>query len=407
MNDDDAPDRLTTRLLGRHEHRAALDLFRDAHHQAPVADRDWPALGQTLEPGTVRGAFRDSLLLGMQQTIDSDLIVPGGARVPLALHTRLAVRTGHTRQGVGRALVKAALRSSRAPLATLRASEGGIYGRFGFAVGTRCRDLVVDRHRARLAAHVPPPGGEVYMAPAQDHAGLLPQLYTAARDRTGTLGRPAWYEALHAHEIAGSGPPVKVLVHRGPEGDDGFARYLVRRSVAGDTRPRLVLQVDDMHYSSPQAWTDLWRALLNVELVDEVRMVARPLDEPVEGLFTDPRVCRTDAVHDETWLRLTDVRAALGARRIEDGEGVVIEVRDTLIPANTGCYRVGAGETVRTEETPQLSGSVAAWAAAWLGTAAPSALAATGAVGVRDVKALEHADRLFAVRSQPWTGSLL
>ncbi|MFJ4769350.1 GNAT family N-acetyltransferase [Streptomyces uncialis] len=400
------PARTTTRVLGPHEHRAALNLFRDSHHQPPVTDTDWLVLRKTLEPGTVRGEFSDGRLLGMQQTMSGDLIVPGGARVPSAMCARLAVRTGHTRRGVGTRLMKAALRAAQAPLMTVRASEGGIYGRFGFAVGTRARDLVIDRHRARLESHVPD-CRHAYVSRSEDRADLIPLLYEEVRGRAGAVDRPDWYESLYSHDTAASGLSSKVIVHQGPGGEDGFARYTVDRVVARDAGARLVLQVDDMHYSSPEAWTGLWRALLNVELVDEIHVLMRPPDEPVEWLFTDPRVCRTRAVHDETWLRLTDVEAALRARRFEGDGSVVIGVEDALLPANSGCYRVSGDGVGRTGAAAHVSGSVAAWSAAYLGTVRPSALAATGALRVGDTRALRTADRLFSVRSEPWSGSFL
>ncbi|WP_405642326.1 GNAT family N-acetyltransferase [Streptomyces uncialis] len=394
----------TTRVLGPHEHRAALNLFRDSHHQPPVTDTDWPVLRKTLEPGSVRAEFLDGQLLGMQQTISGDLIVPGGTKVPAAICARLAVRTGHTRRGVGTRLMKAALRATQAPLMTVRVSEGGIYGRFGFAVGTRARDLVIDRHRARLESHVPE-CGHTFVSCSEGRAELIPLLHEELRGRAGTVRRPDWYESLYSHDMAASGLLSKVIVHKGPDGADGFARYTVDRVVTRDAGARLILQVDDMHYSSPEAWTGLWRTLLNVELVDEIRVQLRPLDEPVEWLFTDPRVCRTRAVQDETWLRLTDVGAALRARRFEGDGSVVIGVDDALLPANSGCYRVSGDGAGRTRAAARITGSVAAWSAAYLGTVRPSALAATGALRVDDAQSLRTADELFSVRSEPWSGS--
>lgn len=302
--------------------------------------------------------------------------------------------------------METALRTAQAPLMTVRASEGGIYGRFGFAVATRARDLVIDRHRARLESHVPD-CRHTYVECAGSRADLIPPLYEAVRGRAGTVARPDWYESLYSHDMAAAALLGKVIVHKGPDGADGFARYTVDRVAARDTGARLVLQVDDMHYRSPEAWTGLWRTLLNVELVDEIRLSTRPLDEPVEWLFTDPRVCRTHAVHDETWLRLTDVGAALRARRFEGGGSVVIGVEDALLPANSGRYRVSGAGVARTGAPAQITGSVAAWSAAYLGTVRPCALAATGALRVGDPRALRTADQLFSVRSDPWSGSFL
>ncbi|GGP79311.1 GNAT family N-acetyltransferase [Saccharothrix coeruleofusca] len=407
MSDPGGPQaRVTTRLLEPHEHRAALDLFRDSHHQPPATDADWSVLRGSLEPSGVRGAFSGGRLVGMHQSVLGDVVVPGGARVPVVLHHRFAVRSGHTRRGVGTSLMTAALRSAQAPLAMLRASEGGIYGRFGFAVGTRGRDLVIDRHRARLSPHVPASHHTCASSP-RELVQRLPQLYEETRGRSGTVSRPPWYEALYGYELACAGLFGRVIVHRGPTGEDGFARYVVRRVAAETAAARVVLQVDDMHYRSSQAWAGLWRALLGVELVDEVRVRLRPLDEPVEWLFTDPRVCRTSAVHDETWLRLTDVGSALRARHFGGCDSVVIGVEDALLPTNSGCYHVSGEEVGGTRASAQISGPVAAWSAAYLGVVKPSALAAAGALRVHEPRALEAADRLFATGSEPWSGTFI
>ena len=64
------------------------------------------------------------------------------------------------------------------------------------------------------------------------------------------------------------------------------------------------------------------------------------LDEPVSWLFEDPRVVNTTEVFDEIWLRLVDVPRMLQARTYGVADPVVIEVRDKLLPANDGRYRV-------------------------------------------------------------------
>lgn len=390
-------------MLDSAEHRDALDLFRDSLHQPPVPDRDWPELSPSLEPGRVRGALSEDQLIAMHQCVPTDLVVPGGERAPLSVHFRFAVRVGQTRRGAGTALMTAALRDTPEPLAMLRPSEGGIYGRFGFGVATRCRDLVIDRRRAVLAAEVPP-GGHSYVPAPGEIAGLCDEIYGRTRSRPGSIGRWPWYEQLMNHELTTAGLFSRFVVHDGPDGPDGIVRYSVRGTSAGGTA-RTVLEVDEMHARTPQAWLGLWQFLLGVELVDEIRLRTRPLDEPVEWLFTDPRVCRVTEVRDEMWLRLVDVPAALRARRYPDGAGIAIDVHDPLLSDNSGRYLVGADEVRRTRGPAQLALSVSALAAIYLGGVRPSALATAGAVTVLDPKALPTADRLFRAAEEPWCGT--
>ncbi|MFE9568175.1 GNAT family N-acetyltransferase [Streptomyces sp. NPDC006692] len=393
------------RTLDTGEHRAALDLFHDSLHQPPVADRDWSSLSESLEPGGVRGAFRDDRLIAMHQCVPSDIVVPGGELVPLSVQFRFAVRAGHTRRGVGTTLMTAALRATPEPLAVVRPSEGGVYGRFGFGVATRCRDLVIDRRRAVLAAEAPS-GGDTYVPVPGEAAGLCGEVYGHTRSRPGSIGRRPWYEQLMDRDLSAAGLFPRIVVHTGSDGPDGIVRYSVRGTGGGATA-RTVLDVDEMHWRTPRAWLGLWRFLLGVELVDEIRLRSRPLDEPVEWLFTDPRVCRVTDVRDEVWLRTVDVLAALRARTYGDGGSVVMDVHDPVLPDNSGHYLVGADEVCRTREPAQLTLSVNSLAAIYLGGVRPSALAAAGGVVALDSTALSTADRLFRTDAEPWCGTYI
>ncbi|WP_328306785.1 GNAT family N-acetyltransferase [Streptomyces sp. NBC_00442] len=391
------------RVLDRAEHRGAFDLFRDSLHQPPVSDGDWAQLSPSLEPGGVRGAFNDGRLIAMHQSMPTRIVVPGGQPVPVSVQFRFAVGIGHTRKGAGTALMTQALRATPEPLALVRPSEGGIYGRFGFAVATRCRDVVVDRRRAVLTPDVPP-GGHVGVPDQGEGTAVCRAVYERACSRPGGIGRWPWYEQLFTHELAAAGLFSRVVVHTGPDGPDGYVRYRVGGGGAAGAR-RTVLDVEEMHARTPGAWAGLWRYVLGIELVDEVRLRGRPLDEPVEWLFTDPRACRVTDVRDEVWLRVVDVLAALRARTYGVGDGVVIAVHDPLLPGNRGRYRVGSGEVRRTDDPAQLALSVSSLAALYLGAVRPSALAAAGGVRVLDAAALPAADRLFAAAREPWCGT--
>jgi predicted acetyltransferase len=394
------------------EYRAAHTVFRGALHAAPGPDEHWPALRDSYEPGRTWGAFRDGELVGSAQSFSSRMLVPGGAELPMALVSRVGVRADHTRRGLLSGLMRAQLGALSEPFASLRASEAVIYGRFGYGVASRFRDVLIDRQRARLRPEAPVAGGQVRTMLVADAAELLPALY----DRLGPA-RPGWVArqpSLWSNTLLRAKVDnlhVLAAVHTGPDGDDGYVLYHVER-INGfrDPASRAVLQIDELVAASPEVWAALLRFVLSVDLVDDVRLIARPLDEPVEWLFADYRALRTESVRDECWLRIVDVPAALAARRFgllggAAADSVLIEVRDSLLPNNSGCYRIGVGAAEPASGPADLTVDVDALATLYLGDVAPSTLAGAGRVTVHNAAALSVADRLFAVGQAPWCGT--
>src|SRR5207344_3532582 len=82
-----------------------------------------------------------------------ELTAPG-ARVPTAGVTVVGVLPTHRRRGILRELMRAQLDDVHArgePLAALWASEGGIYGRFGYGLASLCGDLEIRRTHGAFA----------------------------------------------------------------------------------------------------------------------------------------------------------------------------------------------------------------------------------------------------------------
>lgn len=387
------------------ELRAASVVCRGALHLLPDSDEDWVTGRRTYEPGRTLGAFLGDEMIGTAGSFASKLAVPGGAVVPMAAVTRVGVRADRTRRGALTALMTEQLGGFAAagvPVATLRASEAVIYGRFGYGVATRGRSMTI-RHPAALRP-VPAPDGEVRFVDIGEAQRVLPDVYARiGLRRTGMIERPAVWWTTVLRRTAGGTPP-RYVVHRGPDGDDGFLVYRTDREVGGDGfRPALA--VEDVHAADPAVELALWRFVLRVDLVTQVRARLRPLDEPLDWLLTDLRGCETTAIGDETWLRLLDVPAALGARRFGDGPPVVIEVADRVLPVNSGRYRISADGAERTTAAAELSVDVATLSALYLGDVRPSTLATAGVITVHDAAAVARADRLFAAADIPWCGT--
>jgi predicted acetyltransferase len=396
------------RVVEPDEYRAADDVFHGALHAKPVSDEHWATVAGSYEPGRTYSAFHGDEQVGTATSWGSEIAVPGGV-LPMAMVSRVGVRTDHTRRGVLTGLMRAQLSGLAEPIATLRASEGVIYRRFGYGVATRGRTIRVNRARASLHPHAPT-CGHVRVVGLDEAMNLLPAIY-----RRFGPGRPGWLNRndvrwdMVRHMAPLGKAPMVFAVHHGPDGDDGFVEYSVTRADWSQPNPRSVLHLEDLMAFSTDAWAGLWRFLLGVDLVHDVRARLRPLDEPVEQLFVDHRAVDTLRIDDETWLRLVDVPTALAARSYGELSGdagsVVIEVRDALLPANSGRYRLGDGPARPVGEPAELVLDVADLGALYLGDVAPSALAATGRLTAVKADAVSVADRLFAVAESPWCGS--
>lgn len=263
-----------------------------------------------------------SHVVGMAHYLDMRLTVPGGTVLPMAGITIVGVAPTHRRRGILRAMyteLHNRIADAGYPIAGLTASEGGIYGRFGYGPATIEQVFSVDRRFARFRDDAPDPGG-VRMVKAADHRDDLAEIYDRWRQRTpGGLVRPKplWDEVLADRESdrhGGSG--WYTFLH-----PDGYAMY----RLSGD-HPMFV-RVDEFAAVTTDAHVALCRALLGLDLMQKVDFGTHPAD-PLPYLLTDHRVARVTHYEDDLWLRIMDIPAALEARSYQLELSTVLEVCD-------------------------------------------------------------------------------
>ena len=90
------------------------------------------------------------------------------------------------------------------------------------------------------------------------------------------------------------------------------------------------LEVEYLHAATPDAYSGLWRFLLEADLVSEVRAPLRSVDESFVWQLSDRRAARKSNERDHLWLRILDLKAALEARRYPAPGRIVLEVDDPL-----------------------------------------------------------------------------
>src|ERR1700754_3641140 len=164
-----------------------------------ATDADWPAIALLDATSFGRFGHPESLnvwrsliatdgtvlacdgpdVVGMAHYLDLHLTVPGGAVLPMAGVTIVGVAPTHRRRGILRAMyteLHDRIAAAGYPLAGLTASEGGIYGRFGYGPATIEQALTVDRRFVRFRDDAPDPGG-VRVVRAVDHRDELEDIY--------------------------------------------------------------------------------------------------------------------------------------------------------------------------------------------------------------------------------------
>ena len=353
-------------------------------------------------------AVEDGEIVGTAAAYSLRMRVPGGADVPTAGVTMVGVKPSHRRRGINTAMMRRLLDQARErgePLAALFASEGGIYGRYGYGMATLQCSIDLETF---ASAFVPTyaPSGRVRMRELEEAIPTLVRVYgRARRDRPGAveLDETRMRYQLHDHGEEARLPHF-VAVHETDGEPDAYAVYKIKHDWPKGI-PGNELMVYDLQGATPQAYADMWRFVLDVDLVRRVTAWHRPADEPLLHLLTDPRRLRL-TLRDGLWVRLVDVPTALEVRGYAAAGCLVLEVRDAFCPWNEGRYALEvAGDAVRcvpTDVPPDLLLYVDGLGAAYLGGVRFHDLWRAGRIAAAAPGALQRADAMFATTAAPW-----
>ena len=249
-------------------------------------------------------------VVGMALYLDLRLTVPGGAVLPTAGLSFVAVASTHRRRGLLRAMcteLHCRIANSGYALAALHASEGGIYGRFGYGPATILHELTIDRRFAHLRADTPRVApDDVRLVRPTEHRGAFEEIYERWRRRVpGGLLRPqVLWEQWENDCLSPPGGAAKSFGLLHPEG------YAMYRTQSAD--PKLA-RVEELKAVSTDARDGLLRALLGLDSVERISILTHP-EDPLPFLLTDPRLAKTTWRQDGLWIRIMDVASALEAR---------------------------------------------------------------------------------------------
>lgn len=363
-------------------------IFTGAYQTRDVAPGSLPAE----VPVATFGTLRKTLNVGFGRLLETQLV------------TAVTVRTSHRRRGLLRRMMSedmAMAKREGLAMAALTASEGSIYGRFGYGVASFERTLKVDTTSRFHLNHQAV--GRVEIADPAVLLDLAPEVFDRLHRLTpGSIGRQEWYRQLASGSLGRDGkddPAIKAALHYTSDGTvDGYISY---KFLGWDTEPPTV-QVVDFVAATNEAYLELWQFLAAIDLVERVTWEEAPLDDPLAWALADPRCIDSSNSRDMLWLRILDVPKALEARRYPVDGRLVLEVQDLLeLTGGTFAVEASGGEAavVRLEGSaePDLTLDVSALSSIYLGAVCPVTLTAAGRIREHTEGAALQARGMFAV----------
>ncbi|MBE1537769.1 GNAT family N-acetyltransferase [Actinomadura algeriensis] len=359
--------------------------------------RDWVSRMERIGAYGIGGPGEDDLA-GQMGVAAQRLSVPGG-ELDCSAVTFVGVLPTYRRRGILSSLIDrmhADAAAAGRPVAALWASEGPIYGRYGFGVADRRTGFKVDTSRP-FGLRTVPDDRPLRLLDRERVPDVLGPMYAreSAR-RPGGLARDEWWWlnrlVPHRDERSPEYGEPRVVVH--PEG------YAIYR-----TQGRTV-RLYDMAAETPRVEAAFWTYLASIDLTHEIVAPERPVDDLVTRMAADPDQVTVTGDSAALWLRLVDVPAALRGRSWAADDTFVLDVADARIPGNRGRWRLTTGAAPgceRTGDAPDLALDVADLAAVYLGGTPVRTLVRVGTVDEHTPGAADRLDAALAVPLAPYT----
>ncbi|MFO7571830.1 MAG: GNAT family N-acetyltransferase [Gaiellaceae bacterium] len=367
---------------------------------------DVERFSKVLPPERMHAVFDGREIVGGAGVFPFEMTVPGGP-IPCAGVTVVGVLPTHRRRGLLARLMRAQLddvHERGEPFAALFASEATIYGRFGYGLAALEYTIKLPRARAALRHGAPARVGSVRLVDRDEALRAFPRIYDRVRRVTpGFLSRSRDWWALRRLRDENRSPGAGPLNHALFELDGkplGYALYRIADFEEDDGWHRKLRVIEAVGLDAV-ATREIWRFLLEVDWMDEIRAWLLPPDHPLIHLVARPDYLKLRA-DPGLWTRLVDVGAALSARGYARDGRVTFEVADTFCPWNAGTWTLTEGVAKRSRRAPDLRLDVTSLGATYLGGFSFSQLARAGLVEEARRGALARADALFATDRAPW-----
>lgn len=350
------------------------------------------------------GAFDGDDLVGTAGAFAFTMTTPGGS-VPTAGLSMVGVLPTHRRRGILKRMIARHFEESRAagsPVSALWASEGQIYGRFGYGLATVGASISLERERA-IFRRKTPEGATFRLLDEEQARAPFAAIYDRVRAVTpGMLSRTdLWWDYRRLGDFDKSAAPLQRVLLTIDGRPEGYALYRFADKPPIPGILEMNLSVMEAVAASPAATALLWRYLADIDLVRRIEAQGLPPSHPLFTMVTEARRLRMK-IEDAMWVRLLDAEAALAARRFPAHGAVTFDLADELCPWNAGTYQIGDGRVTRTAARPELRFDAATLGSLYLGGITARQLADAGDIEELADGAVDRADALFRSPRAPW-----
>ncbi|MFV0633085.1 GNAT family N-acetyltransferase [Demequina sp.] len=284
-------------------------------------------------------------LAAVHASFGTEMITPGGRRVPTAGLSWLSVHPAHRRRGLMTSMMRdhfaRCLERSEA-VSALYAMEAEIYARFGYGMASQtvkasiprgsrlwpvegADALTVRLERADFERH------DQVVADLQSKltrpATILNPVGSGRNARfTDPVGNRHGYERWRIAIVEDRGEPVAYAFFR-------------RKADSEVGIHDGVCQVREHGSLTPAASQRLWATLTDFDLVGTTHTENLATDDPLLHQLKDARGARSKVI-DNLWVRLLDVRTALESREYFHDCDVTFSLTDRHVPENAGVWRI-------------------------------------------------------------------
>lgn len=360
------------------------------------------------EPDRAHVVTDEARIVATAAILSREMTVPG-AVVPAAHVSAVVVAPTHRRRGLLSRLMSTQLQAVRdqdtEPIAALWATEGGIYGRYGYGLACWHVEYQIPTSVVRVPGATPLERLRM-VTPSAARDELAAVLDRARVERPGLSSRPGgWWEHITRDDPSarhGMSALRGVLYETGGRAE-GYALWRVKEGWE-HTGPVGEVIVTEVVAETTDAYAALWRFLLSIDLTRTVKYRYAAPDEPLPYIVTDGQALGA-STRPALWVRVVDVAAALSRRRYAAPVDVVLEVADERMPHNAGRWQlvgdVASAKCVATEAAPDFSLDVRELGSVYLGGVSLATLAAAGQVVEHRPGAVAAASAAFGWHRQP------